>query len=314
MTFDDRVEHSFGGSWTEVKLNAVADYLQFFTKALRNIPKPEDPFETWYVDAFAGTGDRTVEIETGGLFEGSYGLVERGRLEGSARRALGVDPPFKHLVLIEKNARRFSALSRIRDEYPERDVRCLRGDANVELRRLFNEGPWIDRRRAGMQRAVVFLDPYGMSVEWTTLRLLAETKRADVWYLFPLHAALRQLSHDHSALDRGKREALNEVFGTVDWEDHFYRFKSQHSDLFSFAPDPSPNRLADAEKVEEFVAERLRSIFSFVSMPIPLLAKRRLRMFSLFLLSGNPSEKAISLIQKGVGAQVKKYGGGRFRT
>ncbi len=305
----ERAEHRFGGNWTEIKLNAVSDYLNFYTGALKARPSPNDPFETWYVDAFAGTGDRTVEDKPGGLFTGGEGLLDRARLEGSARRALAIDPPFRHLVFIEKDASRFAALERVRNESADRDIRCVQGDANEQIRQIFTRGSWVEHGRSGLQRAVVFLDPYGMSVRWDTLRFLAETKRADVWYLFPLHAALRQLSHDHAALDPSKRAALDEVFGTSDWETRFYEHQPAPSDLFDFAPTTGPSRNADPDKVEKFAAERLRSIFSFVSQPIPILTRRKLRQFSLFLLSGNSNERAIALIKKGVSAQIKKYGG-----
>lgn len=309
MTATTRAEHRYGGRWTEIKLNAVADYLGFYTRALQSAPSPDNPFETWYIDAFAGTGDRTVDAGTSGLLIGQHGVLDRVRLEGSARRAIAVDPPFRHLVFIEKNAARFTALESLKTEFPSRDIRCVPGDANEELRRIFTEGPWQQGSRSRLQRAVVFLDPYGMSVRWDTLRFLAETKRADVWYLFPLHAALRQLSHDHGALDEGKRAALGEVFGTADCEQRFYEHQPAPVNLFDFAAAAAPSRNADPDKVERFAAERFRSVFSFVSDPIPILAKHKLRMFSLFLLSGNPNQKTIVLIKKGVAAQVKKYGG-----
>ena len=65
---------------------------------------------------------------------------------------------------------------------------------------------------------------------------------------------------------------------------------------------------ADANKVEAYARRRLQSIFRFVSEPIPLLTRRGLRQFSLFLASGNPSPQAIELIKRGVEAQLKKYG------
>ncbi len=309
MGASDRAEHRFGGGWTEIKLNAVSDYLAFYTRALQASPSPENPFETWYVDAFAGTGDRTIETNVGSLFSVEGGTLDRVRLEGSARRAIAVDPPFRHFIFVEKDARRFAALDRVKGEHPQRDIRCVPGDANDEIHRIFSQGPWIDPARRGLQRAVVFLDPYGMSVRWDTLRFLAETGRADVWYLFPLHAALRQLSHDHAALDPSKRAALNEVFGTPDWEERFYEHRPAATNLFDFADATMPCRVADPDKVERFAAERLRTIFSFVSAPIPILTRHKLRQFSLFLLSGNPNTKAIALIEKGVGAQIKKYGG-----
>lgn len=310
MATGDRAEHEFGGGWTEIKLNAVSDYLSFYTRALQASPLADDPFETWYVDAFAGTGDR-IEVREEGLFasKSGGGSLDRVRLEGSARRALAVDPPFRHLVFIEKDARRFAALERVKTDHPARDIRCVPGDANDELRRIFSEGLWTKPGRRGLQRAVVFLDPYGMSVRWDTLRVLAKTSRADVWYLFPLHAALRQLSHDHAALDPAKRAALDEVFGTPDWEDRFYKHLPAPTNLFDFADAVKPSRSADPDKVEAFAAERLKTIFSFVSDPIPILTRHKLRQFSLFLLSGNPHPKAVALIRKGVAAQIKKYGG-----
>ena len=302
-----RAEHNFGGGWTEIKLRAVSDYLRFYTTALRDKPSTQTPFELWYIDAFAGTGDRTVTEARGGLLEGTPLVLDQIRLAGSARRALGVVPPFHHLVFIEKDPRRFDALSAIRDEHPERDIRCLHGDANAELVGLFGQKPWKGGR-ATLQRAVVFLDPYGMSVRWATLRMLAETRRVDIWYLFPLHAVLRQLAHNHDAVDAGKRAALTELFGTVEWENEFYTFRDEIPSLFGGMVQPKPSRNASATQVEEFTMRRLQSLFPYVSAPIPILTRRGLRQFSLFCLSANPSPIAINLIKRGVEAQLKKYG------
>lgn len=308
MSSTEWTEHRFGGGWTEIKLNAVADYLKFYTRALQARPSPENPFETWYVDAFAGTGDRTIETNADSLFSVQEGALDRARLEGSARRAIAVDPPFRHLIFIEKDARRFAALRRVQHDHPDRDIRCVRGDANKEIHQIFSKGPWTNPARRGLQRAVVFLDPYGMSVQWETLKFLSQTGRADVWYLFPLHAAIRQLAHDHTALDSTKRTALNEVFGTADWEDRFYERRPKPTTLFEFHDEAMPSRIADPEMVERFAADRLGEIFNFVSEPIPILTRHKLRQFSLFLLSGNPNERAISLIKRGVAAQIKRYG------
>src|SRR5688572_196944 len=94
--------HKFGGPWTEVKLDAIADYLGFYNAALQYRPRPESPFERWYVDAFAGSGERVDSQTRGGLFDdGGPFRTETVTREGSARRALAVTPPFHHLVFIE---------------------------------------------------------------------------------------------------------------------------------------------------------------------------------------------------------------------
>lgn len=301
-------EHPFGGAWTELKLRAIGDYLSFYTRALQYRPSSETPFQKWYIDAFAGSGERTEERTVGGLLEGEPTRKERFQLEGSARRALKVEPPFQHYVFIEADQKRFQAIERLKHEYFAKDIRPLRGDANIELQRLFASSPWIKGSpQSSLQRAVVFLDPYGMNVRWDTLKLLAATRRVDVWYLFPLHAALRQLAHKHGAVDETKRAALTEVFGTPDWEEEFYREAHEERDLFD-AGGSTRERIADPDKVESYARRRLQSIFTFVSEPIPLLARRGLRAFSLFLASGNSSPQAIDLIKRGVAAQVKKYG------
>src|SRR5687767_1798793 len=104
-----RADHCFGGGWTEIKLRAVTDYLRFYTTALKEKPTRTTPFELWYIDAFAGTGDRTVTKIRGGLFDGTPLIRDQIRLKGSARRALAIDPPFHHLVFIEKDPRRFAS-------------------------------------------------------------------------------------------------------------------------------------------------------------------------------------------------------------
>ena len=154
MAATDRAEHRFGGGWTEIKLNAVSDYLNFYTSALRASPSPENPFETWYVDAFAGTGDRAIETSAGSLFAVEGGTLDRVHLEGSARRAIAVSPPFHHLIFIEKDARRFAALDRVKLDHPQRDIRCVPGDANNEIRRIFSQGPWVEPSRRGLQEVI----------------------------------------------------------------------------------------------------------------------------------------------------------------
>jgi three-Cys-motif partner protein len=159
-------DHQFGGFWTELKLEAVEEYLKLYTKALA----PQG-FELWYVDGFAGTGERTEERIEGGLLGQPIEL----RIEvfaGSAKRALGVRPPFDHFVFIEKLRERCEALEQLKPQHPDTDIRIIRGDANAELRAMVARRPWSTKDR-GSARGVVFLDPYAMHVEWSTLLALA---------------------------------------------------------------------------------------------------------------------------------------------
>ncbi|MBK8457715.1 MAG: three-Cys-motif partner protein TcmP [Phyllobacteriaceae bacterium] len=125
--------HRFGGAHTEVKLDAVQYYLECYSKALKS-----REMEIWYVDAFAGSGDRESEVQTGGLLEGKPFENILKRLDGSAKRALKVEPAFDKFVFIEMSEEWCDALAKLKKTYPERHIEILKGDANSELNKIFS--------------------------------------------------------------------------------------------------------------------------------------------------------------------------------
>lgn len=291
-------KHEFGGPWTEVKLDAISEYLDFYQKALKYAG-----FETWYVDAFAGTGERNAKVTKGGIFEDAPLEEVEEVLAGSAKRALQIDPPFAHYWFSEQRPTRVKALNALREQFVS-DIIVRQGDAGEQLRSLFSSPPWADHRDHWKQRAVVFLDPYGMSVGFDTLTMLAETKRADVWYLFPRKAVIQQLANKNSGIDDGKRASLTRIFGSEDWEDQFYRAQPAQGSLFGDPLSTESIRMADGNQIAAFARKRFGEIFAYVSDPIPLLINGR-EFFELYCLSNNPP--AIDLIKKGVNHVVKKY-------
>lgn len=291
-------KHIFGGPWTEIKLDAISEYLDFYQNALKNTD-----FETWYVDAFAGTGERHAKVMKGGIFEDSPIEVVEEVLDGSARRALNVNPPFDHYWFSEERPTRVKALEALRNEYSA-DIAVQQGDANSRLEELFSSPPWSEHRLAWKQRAVVFLDPYGMSVGFETLRMLAATKRTDVWYLFPRKAVIQQLANKSSGLDDDKRASLSRIFGCDDWIERFYKAQPKQGSLFDEPASEDSIRKASGEEIAAFARERFGEIFAYVSDPIPLLVNGR-DFFELYCFSNNPP--AIDLIKRGVEHVIRKY-------
>lgn len=299
--------HRFGGAWTEVKLDAITAYLAYYNNVLRIQPNPDRPFRRWYVDAFAGSGSRTAEISRGGLLDGQPIEFERIELAGSARKALTIEPPFDQLLFVEPHRGRFSGLASLKDEYPDRAIECRRGDANQELARVFSTAPW--RTAAGKNwtdRAVVFLDPYGMGVDWATLELLAQTRAVDVWYLFPLEAVNRQLAHDLDRVDENKQVRLDQIFGTTAWREELYQ-TSVERDLFDVVTERS-GRQVNKRQIERYAINRLKTVFSFVSEPLPLINEADRQLFSLLCLANPATDAADKLIKRGVNWVFKQYG------
>jgi len=296
--------HQFGGNWTERKLEAVRYYLEFYATALS-----KTPFELWYIDAFAGSGERTETRGTGGILEQMPLGTDDVVLDGSAKRAMAVTPPFKHLIFIEPDTARYDALCKLRDLDPR--VECLQGDANQILPDIFSRDAW--RRTAhskGKQRGVVFLDPYGMQVAWETLRLLSETKRVDVWYLFPLGAVVRKLARKASAIDQHKETSLNRIFGDSNWRKDLY---APDPNMTLFDRPDTERRTASSEQIEAYFHRKLENLFSWASPSLPLFLDGGQQLFSIFLLVANDSPRAIQLAKNGTRDLLKKHERRAFR-
>jgi len=181
-------KHEFGGDWTTEKLERLRKYLAAYMTIFTRNPKAVH-FTTIYVDAFAGTGHRVDPAKRSASDPGLEDIEDQeieSFKKGSARIALEVEPSFQRFIFIEQKVTRVSDLEALRDAFPHKahSVQIEGGDANSFLRKWCAETDW------SKHRAVVFLDPYGMQVEWATLEAIARTKAIDVWILFPLGVAV----------------------------------------------------------------------------------------------------------------------------
>jgi three-Cys-motif partner protein len=144
-------------------------------------------------------------------------------------------------------------------------------------------------------------------VEWSTLKLIAETKALDVWFLFSLAGLVRNLPRHASRLDAGKRAAVTRTLGTDKWFDEFYKAPVLPSKTLFGTPAPAApmRRKATLDEIEAYVLKRLRTIFPHVEPPKRLKTRRNRSLFSLFFAVSNPSSAAITLAQKGAAHILK---------
>ena len=277
-------EHSFGGPWTEEKLSRLKKYLEAYTLIFTRNPGARH-LRRVYVDAFAGTGIRNPPSEANGqttqpLFDDDDDAQEF--MKGSARVALEIKPPFHQYVFIEQDPSFAGDLENLRVTYPQLSGSIVvhNGDANRILVDWVNSSSWRS------QRAVVFLDPYGMQVEWQTIEALAQTKAVDLWLLVPLGQGVNRL------LTRGRiptgawAERLTTFLGTEAWREAFYR-ESGQINLFDDGPHYEKN--ASFDSIANFVVERLDSVFERVAPnPLMLCNSRNNPIFLLCFASANP--------------------------
>lgn len=277
----NNLSHRFGGDWTEQKLECVRKYLHAYTTIMS-----KQPFRFAYIDAFAGTGYREMESDEGIdelMFPDLVSPEVVSFHDGSARNALEIEPPFMKYVFIEKNTNRYMELEELRKEFLLKDrfstdmIECWRGDANEYLKNLCQKN-WKTHR------ALVFLDPYGMQVEWKTIESIAQTQAIDLWILFPLGTVNRLLKRN-GEIRPALRARLDLFFGESDWYEVFYQLAKQIS-LFD---EEQWQKAGDIfATIEQYFIQRLQGIFEGVATnPLPLRNSKNVPLYLLCFAAGN---------------------------
>ena len=253
------------GPWAREKLGALGEYLDFYTKVLKN--QKQWLRGTVYIDAFAGPGQAKVrqgvkpsDVLHSSLFDDIVPMVEAVEeanefLKGSPRVALDIDYPFDNYIFIERNPVRVAELNELRLEYGQkRNIVVKEGDASRELLAvLASKSDWRP------YRGVVFVDPFGMHIPWSTLEAIAKTKIFEVIINFPLGMAIQRFLVRTGDVPQNWAANLDEFFGAPEWRDHAYEARD---DLFG----TSTAKLEDSGKrLLAWYLNRLKESFGHVS-------------------------------------------------
>ena len=275
----------FGGPWTEQKLGILEDYLRAYSKVFKNQPW----YRLVYLDAFAGTGQIIQDSENG--------IPDRGDfIVGSVERALRVeDRAFDRLVFVEKDPVRCEHLRELRRRHQDRRIEVINRDANDLLKDL-GEGTFLETGRNPMVRdwrGVLFVDPYGAQLDWTTVEHIARLERLDMWLLFPV-SVIRMLPQSRAPEDEWVGR-LNTVFGGDHWRE-------------LYSPDPQHDIFLDEVVVRErgidgllrIYKEQLRRVFGsrLLEESRTLRNSRNSPLFEFVFCVGSPSSKAIGRAKK----------------
>jgi three-Cys-motif partner protein len=196
------------GYWTRAKLGMLAEYLGGFATASKG------QTERVYLDAFAGEGSGLDRL-TGEEFPGSARIaLEAGERAGFTR--------FRFFELARKAA---ELESRLRADYPDRDIRVYEGDCSETIPAALAE-----LRGLSWAPTFAFLDPDGMELEWETLVALAAHKRGyraasslkpeykvELWMLFPTSGIVRTLALEQEKVSPADEARATRLLGTENW-------------------------------------------------------------------------------------------------
>ncbi len=234
------------GIWSEIKLAILKDYAGAFTRLLKA--------QSWckglcYVDAFAGAGMH-LSKSTGEM------------IPGSPLNALLVQPPFDRIVLIDVDAKKVESLTNLCGH--DNRVEILSGDCNEVLSEKV--APILPF--SSFWRGLCVLDPYGIhgkTLQWNTVRRLANLKTVDIFLNFPImdinRNTLRTRLDDTTDANLA---AFRDFWGEdEDWVDKMYQ-----QDLFGDLDKVGTNRT-----LAGLFQKRLREVAGFAFVPDPILMK-----------------------------------------
>jgi len=289
------MEHCFGGPWTKQKLTILEKYLKAYISIFEGNERAKK-LRRVYVDGFAGTGNIFKKQENADQLSFSdvceFEEFETDFIPGSAKIALELDPGFHRYYFVDSNRKHVQNLDQLGQSYPDKKVDIVHSDCNTWLQKWCKNNNWYG------ERAVVFLDPYGMQVEWNTLEAIAKTQSIDLWLLFPLGQAVNRLLPENKEPPEHWAKALDRVLGTPKWRQEFYS-KTTEPNLFNFQ-DEKTVKCVSIEDIGYFFVNRLKEIFVGVAEePMFLYNSSNCPIFLLCFAASNKigAKPAVSIAQ-----------------
>ncbi|MGH2597640.1 MAG: three-Cys-motif partner protein TcmP [Actinomycetota bacterium] len=188
----DELAVNSAGSWVHDKLMVVRKYDSAFGVACQSWG------EWFYVDGLAGSGVDRIAEEGGRLIWGTPVI------------ALRATPPFTNCLFLEQDAARAAALDQRTTAFTGRRI-VEQGEVNTDLIRMMRMH--LPRRNP----VLVVLDPYGMEIDWATVRDIAAFRqykwKAEILMLFPIDGINRAMK----ALGDVDERTLDRFWGDKSW-------------------------------------------------------------------------------------------------
>lgn len=266
--------NQFGGNWTEAKMEIVVDY----AKAYLTIMNKQSWAKTLYFDGFAGSG----------LIGSSE---DKEAIKGTALRILDItDPkPFDTYYFVEKDEKnKLSLQSQIESNYFGKNAHVVRADCNTKL---IDMSKFLKENKN--YRALAFIDPYGMTVNWDSIQAL-KGLGIDLWILVPTGLGVNRLLKNDKNIPEPWLKKLEQFLGLTRNEilDNFY---SQKTIPTLFGDQTLINKEKSIiQKIGNLYTQRLKTIFEFVSESFVMRNSTNSIMYHFMMATNNQNALKIA--------------------
>lgn len=258
------------GKWSEEKLKLLGKYLNAYTKIMKGQAWCRNGY--YYIDAFAGSGKPKAKDE------------ER-YIDGSPAVALKIKYPFKSYIFIEKEDWRIENLKKIKEAFQNIEIEIKQGDCN----KIISDEIVTRIRYKNFNRGIIFLDPFGMDIEWSTIENIARTRALEIFLNFPAMAINRAvLKNNPYKLDEEQIARMNRFWGTTEWRINIYK---EVPNLFGTHIEKVPQT---GKSLGLLFQKRLEQVFSKVTFPLLMKNSKGAPLYCLIFAGHNQTGKKIA--------------------
>lgn len=290
----ENVSESWGGNWTERKLDAFEKYVKAYL-TIMNKYRDKYHYQLIYFDGFAGSGDRIEdEIPSKDTMDSLFPMndvnIDEFRLyKGAAERVAAIAnkiKAFDYYYFVEKDpSSRGKLMSRL-SIYHLNNVE-YKEEANEQLHYIAEK-----LRRNRRFRALVLLDPFGMQIDWSSIQLF-QGLNIDLFILIPTGVIVNRLLDKKGNLTH--IDKLTKFFGLPETEirSYFYRKTTQ---MTLFGEETTIEKAQDPiNKIAALYISKLKNLFKYVvDKPLVLRNSKNVPIYHFAFAAQNKTARKIA--------------------
>lgn len=142
--------------------------------------------------------------------------------------------------------------------------------------------PYIRYER--YNRGLIFLDPFGMDVEWSTIEEVAKTRALEIFMNFPVMALNRTvLRNDPNTLTEEQIQRMNRFWGSTEWRDDVYEEVRTLFGTIELKSHPTTG-----SRLGRLFKKRLETLFPHVTHPLVMTNSRNAPLYCLIFAGHKP--------------------------
>jgi three-Cys-motif partner protein len=271
------------GVWASGKLEAFTKYISAYLAILQADPDGN----TIYFDGLSGSGSRQNQLPS--LYDQLRLTPEEERVyQHAAEQVIRLDKSFDYYYFVDTWSNLEPLQERVSDSAELNGKRLFfrQEECNHELRKL------AYAMQSDDYAALVFLDPFGMGVEWPSIAGLQGT-RSDIWILLPTGVMVDRFSDTPDLLTDGA--GLESCFG-LSGEEIRREFQKEEKQITLFGEDDFTCKICyPIQHIANLYIRQLKTGWKYVSeTPLVLYNSRHVPVYHFVYATNNETARNIA--------------------